>query len=73
MTAFRPQKVRAGNMLTMDALLEKNALIIAPDSMMVAAQNLANIQNSVGVQSTAVSLEEIYALCKWRYSGYCCL
>ncbi len=59
--AFRPQMVRTGNMLTIDALLEKNALIIAPDSMMVAAQNLANLQNSVGVQSTAVSLEEIYA------------
>ena len=59
--AFRPQMVRTGNMLTIDALLEKNALIIAPDSMMVAAQNLASIQNSVGVQSTAVSLEEIYA------------
>ena len=36
-----------GNMLTLDTLLEKNALIIAPDSMMVAAQNLADIQNSV--------------------------
>ena len=59
--AFEPQLVRMGKFLTLGTLLEKNALIIAPDSMMVAAQNLADIQNSVGVKSTAVSLEEIYA------------
>tara|TARA_Y100000385_G_scaffold291859_1_gene373293 strand:+ start:2477 stop:5818 length:3342 start_codon:yes stop_codon:yes gene_type:complete len=59
--AFNPELVRTGKMLDIQALLDKNALIIAPDSLMSSAQRLETIQNAVGVNSKAVSLEEIYA------------
>lgn len=60
--AFEPDFVRAGQLTFIAELSGVNALIITTDSLMPQAERLANLQNSIGVNSKAVALEEIYAL-----------
>ncbi|HCP40813.1 MAG TPA: hypothetical protein DIT65_03380, partial [Cryomorphaceae bacterium] len=60
--AFKPIYVRTGKLTFLDELTGVNALIIAPDSLLVEAQRLAEIQQTVGTNSRALALEEIYAL-----------
>lgn len=60
--AFVPTFVRTGKLTFMDELSGVNALIITTDSLMPQAERLAVLQNSIGVNSKAVALEEIYAL-----------
>ena len=60
--AFEPVYVRSGKLTFFDELNGINALVIAPDSLLVEANRLAQIQEITGVNSRAVALEEIYAL-----------
>ena len=60
--AFEPVYVRSGKLIFFEELNGINALVIAPDSLLVEASRLAEIQEITGVNSRAVALEEIYAL-----------
>ena len=60
--AFEPAYVRTGKLTFFEDLAGLDALIIAPDSLLTEAQRLAEIQLTVGTNSRAMALEEIYAL-----------
>ena len=60
--AFEPSFVRTGKLTFFEELSGVNALIITADSLMQQAERLASLQNSIGVNSKAIALEEIYAL-----------
>ena len=60
--AFEPAYVRTGKLIFFEDLAGLDALIIAPDSLLTEAQRLAEIQQTVGTNSAAMALEEIYAL-----------
>lgn len=60
--AFEPDYVRTGKLTSLNELSGVNALIITTDSLMPQARRLADLQKSVGVNSEAIALEEIYAL-----------